>query len=98
MYARAIDTRIVAMTEKIREFLTANHFGGQVEYVFQPGDLKTPAGWVFLVVDTNDLYLQEELNDFISNQEKLDLLGSEDTATQFDFRIKTTDHRVQVPP
>jgi hypothetical protein len=69
------DTGIPQLTERIHEFLRTKHLTGQVEHEFQ--NVNEPTGWAILKVDTADPRLQNELEGFISNLERIAVRESE---------------------
>ena len=68
-FGRRYDTRLPQLTEKIHDFLRAKHLTGLVEHEFQ--NVNEPTGWATLTVDTADPQLQNELDGFISNLERI---------------------------
>jgi len=74
-FSRRYNTGIPQLNERIHGFLRTKHLTGQVEHEFQ--NVNEPTGWAILTVDTADPQLQNELDGFISNLERIAVRQSE---------------------
>ena len=74
-FGRKYDTRLPQLTERIHDFLRTKHLTGLVEHEFQ--NVNEATGWATLKVDTADPQLQNELDGFISNLERIAVRQSE---------------------
>jgi hypothetical protein len=86
-FSKKYDLRIPQLTERIHEFLRAKHLTGQVEHEFN--NVNEPTGWATLTVDTADPVLDNELDGFISNLERMAVVESETNLS--DGSYKTQD-------
>jgi hypothetical protein len=86
-FGRKYNTRLPQLTERIHDFLRTKHLTGLVEHEFQ--NVNEPTGWATLMVDTADPQLQNELDGFISNLERIAVRQSEiDTLNKVQIAIR----------